>query len=153
MTEHLVAKLTLAAAGAVGFVAAAMPGSLLGQSDLPFGVEEVEAWARFGVAGGCLLIMVIALCYTGPKMAAAFRAAIDKTLEAHERTIDRICTSHAASMREMRIEQREDSQAIAAGMNRIAESVATANESQRKDALAKNALLQQQLDQLKEIPK
>ena len=124
MTEHLIAKLVTAIAGIGMIAAAAMPDDLM-----PFSTEHVEAWARFGVAGGCLLIMVIGILYTVPKMARDHREALNEAHATHERTINRICESHAGSMREMRAEQREDGLNLGKQLDRLTDAFTSVREA------------------------
>lgn len=146
MDEHLIAKLVAAMSGVIGVVVATIPDAVT-----PWSTEQVEAWARFGVAGGCLLVMVIGILYTVPKMAKDHREALNAAHAAHERTINRICESHAGSMREMRAEQREDGTAFGKQLEALTGSIERMRDAAHEEGRMQRDLLAQQLTQLTQI--
>lgn len=145
MTEHLVAKLVTALAGMGVVVAAAAP-----EEFFPFSAEHVEAWARFGVAGGCLLIMAIGLLYLIPKIIREHRQQVNEAHATYERTIDRICTSHAASMQEIRESHREDGRDMGKALDRMATSIEGMKDAIHEESEIQVKILQQQLTAIRD---
>lgn len=146
MDEHVLAKLVAVSSGVIGVVVATVP-----ESVTPWPGDQIEAWARFGVAGGCLLVMLISIGFTMPRMAKDHRAAINEAHATYERTINRICDSHAGSMREMRAEQREDGTAIGKQLDTLAGSVDRMRDAFHEEGRLQRELQQKQLTQLTQI--
>jgi hypothetical protein len=124
MTEHLPAKLMLVVSAAVGFVASTIPTEITG----------IESWAKEGVAGLALVSLVITLTYLIPRLSRDHKEAHLAVCATHERTIDRICGSHAASVREMRSEQREDGRELGGKLDRLSSSVDAMKEAYHEDS-------------------
>lgn len=146
MTEHLIAKLVTALAGAGVVAAATIP-----DEAVPWSAEHVEAWARFGVAGGCLLIMVIGLLWVLPKIIRDHRDSMNDAHATYERTVDRICTSHAGSMQEIRDSHREDGRDLGKALDRLTTSVDGMRNAIHEDSETQVKLLQQQVAHLAQI--
>ncbi len=148
MTDHLFAKLFIVTSAIAGFVLASLPAEMLPAEILPASSESLEAWARFGVAGGCLVIVLVGLFYTAPRLTREHRDTVNGMCAAHERTIARICDSHASGMREMRTEQREDNHSMAESVGRLAESVDAMKEAIHEEGRSQRNLQLQQIEQL-----
>lgn len=145
MHEHLAAKLLIVASAGAGLIVGDLPASDLLSSD------QVEAWARFGVAGGCLLILLAGLFYTIPRIMKDHRQSLNEAHASHERTVDRICVGHENGLQAMRIGQNEDSVALGENLDRLAESIEAMRKDNAAEGLLQRSLLQQQVTQLKEI--
>lgn len=146
MTEHVIAKLLIVAAGLVGLAATSIPSELL-----PISNDQVEAWARLGVAGGCLVIVMVGMLYVMPRQIKAGQEALNQAHASHERTVALICQGHATSMASLQSSLHEDSDSLGEHLNRLAETVEELRKDNYQDGVLQRTLLQQQVTQLKEI--